>query len=186
MTERERLMEKIASLKALSERGVGGEKLNAEERLRCLMQKHGISEEELEDAGVRIYWIAFKTDFERLLLHQLAYMHLGSGHSFGCVGMYTNRARKKVGVECTPAQYIEIEADFALYRVAMAEEMEIFYSAFIQKNLLFPPPELVKASDSNDDKISMEKLAKMQAMMKGIKHRTRNKALPEGEKDDEQ
>lgn len=185
MTERERLMEKIASLKALSERGVGGEKLNAEERLRCLMQKHGISEEDLEDTGVRTYWIAYKTDYERKLLCQLAYKHLGSGHAFSCVGTYSNRPRKKVGVDCTPAQYIEIEADFAFYRVAMAEEMDIFISAFIQKNHLFPPPELVKESDSDDDDIDVERLAKMQAMMAGIEHRTRNKALTDGEKDDE-
>lgn len=186
MTERERLLEKMEALKALAERGVDGEKVNAEERLHYLMQKHGISETELEDAGVRTFWIAFKTDYERKLLHQLAYMHLGSGHAFGCVGRYTNRARKKVGVDCTPAQYIEIEVDFAFYRAAMAEEMEIFYSAFIQKNRLFPPPELVKASDSDDDEIDMETLAKMQAMMQGIERRTRNKALPEGEKDNEQ
>jgi len=186
MTERERLLEKMEALKALAERGVGGEKVNAEERLRYLMQKHCISEEELEDAGVRTYWIAFKTDFERRLLHQLAYMHLGSGHAFGCVGKYTNRPRKKVGVECTPAQYIEIEADFAFYRVAMAEEMDIFYSAFLQKNYLFPPPELVdhRLNDDDDD-IDIEKLAKIQAMMQGIEHRSHNKALPEGEKDDE-
>lgn len=183
MTERERLLKKMEALKALADRGVNGEKVNAEERLRYLMQKHGISEEDLEDAGVRMYWIAFKTEHERRLLHQLAYMRLGRGHAFGCVGKYTNRARKKVGVECTPAKYIEIEADFEFYRVAMAEEMDIFYSAFIQKNDLFPPPELADDTLASDDE-DIERWEKVKAMMGGIEHRTRNKALPEGDEND--
>ncbi len=185
MTERERLLEKLGALKVLVERGVDGEKVNAEERLRHLMRKHGISDTELEDTGVRTYWIVFKTEFERRLLHQLAYMHLGIGHAFGCVGKYTNRPRKKVGVECTPAQYIEIEADFAFYRVALAEEMDIFYSAFLQKNSLFPPPELADTGSDDDDYMDLKRTEKMMAMMQGIERRTRNKALPEGEKDDE-
>ena len=182
MTERERLLKKMEALKALAERGVNGEKVNAEERLRFLMEKHGISELELEDSGVRTYWIAFKTDFEKRLLHQLAYMHLGRGHAFGCVGKYTNRRRKKVGIECTPAQYIEIEADFAFYRGAMAEEMDIFYSAFIHKNHLFPPSALDESpGDDDDDEVDLERLIKMQAMMGGIEYRTRNRALPDGQ-----
>ena len=118
------------------------EKESAERTLAALMKRYGVTEEELEDTRATIHWIRYKTDWERRLLGQLAYMHLGTGHSFGCVGRYTKRPRKEVGIECTPAQYIEIEADFAFYSEAMKEEMELFYSAFLQKNRLFPPPEL--------------------------------------------
>ena len=142
MTERERLLEKLGKVKALADRGEGGEKESAERTLAALMKRYGITEEDLEDTKATIHWIRYKTDWERRLLGQLAYMHLGAGHSFGCVGRYTKRPRKEVGVECTPAQYIEIEADFAFYSEAMKEEMELFYSAFLQKNGLFPPPEL--------------------------------------------
>lgn len=83
-------------------------------------------------------------------------------------------------MECTPAQYIEIEADFEFYRVALAEEMDIFYSAFLQKNNLFPPPELADTHTDDDDEVDMERIEKIMAMMNGIDHRTRNKALPQG------
>ena len=180
MTERERLLEKLAAVKALADRGVGGEKTAAEQRLRYLMQKHGITESDLEDSAAKLYWIRYKTEYERKLIRQLAYMHLGSGHSFGCVGTYSNRPRKNIGVECTPSQYIEIEADFEFYRAALAEEMDIFYSAFLQKNNLFPPPELADTRTDDDDEVDMERIEKMVAMMNGIDHRTRNKALPQG------
>ena len=184
MTERERLLEKLAAVKALADRGVGGEKTAAEQRLRYLMQKHGITEADLEDADVRLYWIRYKTVYERKLLFQLAYKYTGSGHAHGCVGRYSNRPRKEVGIDCTPAQYIEIEADFEFYRAALEEEMELFYIAFINKNNLFPPPELAGDTDGSEE-MNLVQLKKMQAMMDVIERRSRNKALPEGVEDDE-
>lgn len=121
MTERERLLEKLTAVKALADRGVAGEKEAAEKRLQYMMQKYGITESDLEDSGVRLYWIRYKTEYERKLLYQLAYKYTGSGHAHGCVGTYTGRSRKKVGIDCTPAQYIEIEADFEFYRAALEE-----------------------------------------------------------------
>ena len=61
MTERERLLEKLAAVKALADRGVGGEKTAAEQRLRYLMEKHGITESDLEDSAAKLYWIDRKS-----------------------------------------------------------------------------------------------------------------------------
>ena len=138
-----------------------------------------ITDADLEGNQVSTHWIRYKTIWEKKLLHQLAYMYLGDGHSFGCVGTYTGRRRKKVGIDCTPAQYIEIEADFAFYSAAMEEEMGIFYSAFLQKNHLFPPPSLARENTEEEEAESMdlERLAKIQAMMGGIERHTRHKAI---------
>ena len=51
MTEREELLRRLERVKALAERGVGGEKENAEALLNRLMAKYGISEEDI--AAVR-------------------------------------------------------------------------------------------------------------------------------------
>lgn len=179
MTERERLLEKLMKVKALADRGEGGERENAERTLAAMMDRYGISNADLEGNQVSTHWIRYKTIWEKKLLHQLAYMYLGDGHSFGCVGTYTGRSRKKVGIDCTPAQYIEIEADFAFYSAAMEEEMEIFYSAFLQKNHLFPPPSLARENTEEEEAESMdlERLAKIQAMMGGIERHTRHKAI---------
>ena len=179
MTERERLLEKLMKVKALADRGEGGERESAERTLAALMERYGITEADLEDNQVSTYWIRYKTEWEQKLLVQLAYMHLGTGHSFGCMGKYSGRPRKKVGVECTAAKYIEIEADFSFYSEAMAREMELFYSAFLQKNKLFPPPELAaepSAAEKEEWK-DKERTWKIQAMMEGIDKHTRHKAI---------
>lgn len=49
MTERERLLEKLGKVKAMADRGEGGEKESAERTLAALMKRYGITEEDLED-----------------------------------------------------------------------------------------------------------------------------------------
>lgn len=183
MTERERLLEKLGKVKALADRGEGGEKESAERTLATLMKRYGVTEEDLEDTKATIHWIRYKTEWERRLLRQLAYMHLGAGNSFRCVGRYTKRPRKEVGIECTTAQYIEIEADFSFYYAAMKEEMELFYDAFLQKNNLFPPPELAEepAEAEKEEWKDAERAWKIQSMMGALDHHTRHKALEAAE-----
>lgn len=116
MTEREELLRRLERVKALAERGVGGEKENAEALLNRLMAKYGISEEDIEDTAERDYFIRYHNFWERKLIVQIAYKHLGSGHCCGTVGTQSGRPHKKICVTCTPAQYIEIEADFEFYK----------------------------------------------------------------------
>ncbi len=182
MGEREKLLEKLKKVKALAERGSSGERDSAAALLTALMKKHGITDADLEGAEISVHWFRYKTIYERKLLFQLSYMHLGSGHAAGCVGKYTGRKRKEVGINCTPAQFIEIEADYQFYRKALEEELDVFYSAFIQKNELFPPPDLSR--DGGDVKpVDLNVIMKMAAMMEGIEHRTRHKAIGDGEHD---
>lgn len=61
MTERERLLDKLEKVRALAERGVGGEKESAERTLAALMERYGITEEDLEDSKTSIHWIRYKT-----------------------------------------------------------------------------------------------------------------------------
>ena len=158
MTEREELLQRLERVKALAERGVGGEKENAEALLNRLMAKYGISEEDIEDTAERDYFIRYHNFWERKLIVQIAYKHLGSGHCCGTVGTQSGRPHKE-------------------------EELAIFYSAFISKNDIFPPPEL--ASPSDDDEIDLVRLEKVRAMMSGIDRRTRSKALPGSMEDDD-
>lgn len=183
MTEREKLLERMGKIKALAQRGENGEKESAEKRLSALMQKYGITDADLEDGQIKMYWIPYKTEWDRKLIHQLAYKHLGTGHAFGCVGANTNRKRKKVGVECTATKYIEIEADFHFYSNALQEEMELFYTAFLDKNNLYPPPELARkpTEDEKERRSDLERQEKISQMAKGIETRNRRQQLPAAE-----
>ena len=177
MTEREELLRRLERVKAIAERGVGGEKENAEALLNRLMAKYGISEEDIEDTAERDYFIRYHNFWERKLIVQIAYKHPGSGHCCGTVG---TRLYDLGGILSGP---YEIEADFEFYKAAWEEELAIFYSAFISKNDIFPPPEL--ASPSDDDEIDLVRLEKVRAMMSGIDRRTRSKALPGSMEDDD-
>ena len=73
--------------------------------------------------------------------NQIIYMVTGAG-GFGCVGEYSGRKRRrKMGTECTAAERLEIEANYAFFqREAMKKELEIFYSAFANKTIFSRPP----------------------------------------------
>ena len=53
--------------------------------------------------------------------------------AYGCVGKYTGRKRKQVGIECTAAERLEIQFDYDFFREALEEEMDRFFSAFLIK-----------------------------------------------------
>lgn len=135
MSNKAELLKKI---KALADRGVDGERESAQTLLTRLMEQYGISETEIEEERRETAWFPYSQETERRLLNQIIYMVTGAG-GFGCVGEYSGRKRKKMGTECTAAEQLEIEANYAFFKEAMKKELEIFYSAFANKNNLFPP-----------------------------------------------
>lgn len=135
MSNKAELLKKI---KALADRGVDGERESAQTLLARLMEQYGISETELEEERRETAWFPYSQETERRLLNQIIYMVTGAG-GFGCVGTYSGRKRKKMGTECTAAERLEIEANYAFFRAAMEEELEIFYSAFACKTIFSRP-----------------------------------------------
>lgn len=107
MSNKTELLQKI---KALADRGVEGERESAQAILSRLMEQYGISEAELEEDRRETAWFAYSQEIERRLLAQIIYMVTGAS-SYGCVGTYTGRKRKKLGAECTAAERMEIEAN---------------------------------------------------------------------------
>ena len=80
MTEREELLQRLERVKALAERGVGGEKENAEALLNRLMAKYGISEEDIEDTAERDYFIRYHNFWERKLIGDMCDLYAGPVH----------------------------------------------------------------------------------------------------------
>ena len=103
MSNKEELLKKI---KALADRGVDGERENAQAILYRLMEQYGISEAEIEEDRRETAWFSYSQETERRLLNQIIYMVTGKS-AFGCVGAYTNRKRKKMGADCTAAERMD-------------------------------------------------------------------------------
>lgn len=177
MTERERLLEKIRKVQALANRGADGEKQSAA-LLDRLMTQYGIDEAEIAEERLEKCFFRYKTPYERKLLVQVIYTVTGK-IPFKCVGSYSGRARKQVGIDCTAAERLEIEFSYEFYKAALEEEMERFYSAFLMKNDIFPP-DSKKAEEIPAAEISQSEAFKLQALMAGMGDHTRRPVLGSG------
>ena len=169
-------MDKAALLKkirALAERGVGGEADNAEEILRRLMEKYGVSEDELDEEERRRHDFEYHGKEQEKLLRQVVFKVTG-GYAYNLVYNATGRKVKtKLGADCTAAEKVEIEFLFDFYTRLWERERAAFLSAFIQKHRIF-----AIRDDIEPQKLSREELLKMQALMLGMSDESPVRALP--------
>lgn len=159
-------MDKAALLKkirALAERGVGGEADNAEEILRRLMEKYGVSEDELDEEERRRHDFEYHGKEQEKLLRQVVYKVTG-GYAYNLVYRASGRKVKtRLGADCTAAEKVEIEFLFDFYTRLWERERDAFLSAFIQKHRIF-----TIRDDIEPQEVSREELLKMQALMLGM------------------
>ena len=169
-------MDKAALLKkirALAERGVGGEADNAEEILRRLMEKYGVSEDELDEEESRRHDFEYHGKEQEKLLRQVVYKVTG-GYAYNLVYRASGRKVKtRLGADCTAAEKVEIEFLFDFYTRLWERERDAFLSAFIQKHRIF-----TIRDDIEPQEVSREELLKMQALMLGMSDESPVRALP--------
>ena len=136
--QREKVLEKLGKIKALAERGVGGEKETAMRMYEELKQKYDISPDEAEAAMEKLEkrWFSYRTEIEERLLVQIFYKVTGDVSFYEYTGRY--KRRKKKGVICTEIEAAEIQMLFNFYREELKKELDTFMSAFIACNDIYP------------------------------------------------
>ncbi len=151
----------LIKLKTLAERGVDGEKENAAALLQKLCEKNNISLDQLESEDLKFRWFKYPRDAQfRKLITQCIYKTMGPGFK-----AYTIDRKNQVGVECTPAQAIEIQLDYEFYAKHLKNELSRMVSAFIDANHIFPP-NAPKGDGSGFDEKDIY-------LIRGIERRTR-------------
>jgi len=122
-------------LKELANRGVGGEKTNAQAALDRLMKKYNISPEDLESEDVGLYWMKVGSGDQLATLFQQV-----ASTVIGLTPTYSDKKYKKgkLGIKCTQSQAIEVEAKFGFYKSLYQKELDVFVVGFITANELFP------------------------------------------------
>lgn len=161
-------------LKALSDRGVGGEKENATMMLERLMEKHNISFDDIEEDKIVEHELKYSGK-DKAFCYQVISSVLGSlkGKVFEYKTSYTRA--KVLLVNCTESDYLLINAKIDFYWDVYQKELDIFYSAFIQKNKLWRKED--ESSKDDEDKKPLtdeekERLWKMLKLMDGmVEHR---------------
>ncbi len=127
----EKILELAKKLKALADKGIDGEKDNALTMLKRLMTKHNISMEMIEENFVKEH--EFYIEFADYKFWRQIVSNIMGRTSTSYKPAELRKKKRHYYVECTPAQAIEIQAKFDFYSTAWKKDLEIFYSAFIQK-----------------------------------------------------
>lgn len=161
----------IRKIKAVAERGVGGEKVNAEKMLLELMRKHGITFDQIETEEEKEFEFNHKSEpylFAQVVLHVM-------GHDRGTVFRPRGKSNLRY-IKCTYAEKIEIEAKFAFYLNQYRKEQDILYQAFVQRNQIFPAE--VKTIDVQQmTPEEYKEYQRIKAMMQAIEKSHYNKQL---------
>lgn len=129
-------LELIKKIKALADKGHGGEKINAQKMLDDMMKKYGIKECDICDDTIQAFKIKFSGFKMRELTAQVFYSIVGIFD--GEKGIY-NGLYKDYYVKCTNAEWIEFQAKLKFYKYHLKKELDIFYTAFIAANNIYPP-----------------------------------------------
>lgn len=132
----DKIKAKLAKIKELAERGVGGEKETAMRMYEELKARYEIEDEEITLDKVTLHWFSYKNDLEEDLLTQIFYMVTGNASYHRYTGSYSRR--KKRGCDCTEVEAAEITLYFSFYKEELKREMKAFMTGFKFKNDLFP------------------------------------------------
>lgn len=172
MVDKAALLKKI---RALAERGVGGEADNAEEILRRLMEKYGVSEDELDEEERRRHDFEYHGKEQEKFLRQVVYKVTG-GYAYNLVyGATGRKVKTQLGADCTAAEKVEIEFLFDFYSRLWERERKAFLEAFIQKHRIF-----AIRDDIEPREVSREEILKMQALMMGMSDESPVRAIEAG------
>jgi len=164
------IKDKLTKIQSLALRGEAGEQENAIALMERLMKEYDLSPEDLTDTKhLNVIRFPIADEFERRLLMQI----------YGKV-VNTDKIQSKVKegylfVLLTRFQEEQMKDLFRIYSKAWQEESNMFFSAFIQKNELYP--DLAPAPDNEDDYESLTKLVNMMRSVKKVNNPQRKNLL---------
>jgi hypothetical protein len=135
----DKIMALLRKIKALAEAGVEGERETAQERLDFLMKKYDISLDALEGETKTKFKFRLRKD-QFNFFNQICFNVCNDDYGMWFAKRYPTGESDVYQIECTDAQYIEIQAKFEFYWKRYQADLEIFYRAFIQRNKLYGTP----------------------------------------------
>jgi len=165
---------KVKKLYELSQRGINGEKTNAQFFLDKLLKKYNITLEEAIGEKKEAIFFNYKNNEEKQLLHQIIAKVCGD------IDVYVKKGVKRYFIKCTEAEKIEILELFDFYKKLYAtEQKEILKSlmiAFIHKHKLFATTNKDNENTDEDYKPDFD-VEKVRGIMQGLKDETYQKKL---------
>lgn len=147
-----KVLELAKKLKALAEKGIGGEKVNAQTMLDALLERHHISLDAIEEDQICDYYFDLGLFYPNNIQF-LAQVVRHVSHHIKMWGPIPKKVTKRLmlpgnyGVTCSPSEYIEITAKLDFYRRLFGEEVDVFFAAFVKANNIYSSEPAGKTSD---------------------------------------
>jgi len=166
-------IELAKKLKALAEKGIDGEKINAEKLLKKLMQKHNISEEDLESFDEDLFFFkinskSFEGIMKRELLAQICALNkIKLRGEFSKTDINFYGLSGNFAFFSSKLKFIEIEIMLEFYLSELLHRFDEFYYAFCFKNDLLAEPEGDETKEY--DKKEIEKLQRAIVLSQNMK-----------------
>jgi len=145
-----KLIELAKKIKALAEQGVDGEKETAQRKLEKFLKDHNLTLDELEEDVINPYCFYITEKQFKLFIQVVANVINRSKVS------YSKPKKNTIKLHCTLAEYIEIELKFRHYWKDYNDQLNVFFSAFIHANDIYP-----ESSSSDREKITKEELERL-------------------------
>lgn len=141
-------------LKALADRGIGGERINAEAMLQEVMKRHGITMHMIEGDEVMMHRYEMVRDQQMINLFScVARQVLNENNPVAVVDAILSRESDLVVVtfKASESQRVEIELLFNFHQPLLEQELDNILVAYIMKNKILPSREVMDAAASNRD-----------------------------------
>ena len=161
-------IELAKKLNELVKRGVGGEKINAEIMLKNIMKKYNISLEQIEGEHKKYFGFqADKNEIELLLqILKCVNRDLNLYYPIPAKDMKFFQMKGNSFIQCTDAEFIEIESKFDFYKKLFYKELDVFKIAFYSaNNLLVAPVKEKSIDDFTDEELELHKRASNMSLM---------------------
>ena len=182
MTRKE-IIEKLGKIKKLAEKGVAGEMEAAHERLIALMDKYGITEDDLEEKEEPILYMIDAENHEQLFVQvyhsffsverkvfDISKMKAGDRKFFSKCGHGDKNAT--IAIECTKSELVQIIYLFKSYLSDYKKQYAAFEYAYYRVNKLLP-----KKTGDVEGKETDVNLQQVLELSNGIERHTVNKAI---------
>lgn len=158
----DKIIQLAKKLKALSDKGVGGEKINAEKMLQKIMEKHNLTIEDVE--GEKKDFAYYKVNQKQQeIFWQVVSSVIGKHTS------YTDkRKRGYFLLKVTASEAVEIQMKYDFFWKLYQEEFDIWRSAFIARNDIYHPDgnKIDMADLSGEELQKIKRIAEMSQSIK--------------------
>lgn len=163
----------LKKLQALAQRGVGGERTNAQMFLERFMREHDITESMLENPDRSVHSFCVAKVKETIFIQCVVSV---IGNDFTC--RESRRGKHYYFIECTESEYIEIEYKLKWYWKEWKKEQRLFLHAFILRNeLVSPRPEDCGKDWSELTEKEKDEIRRINEMQRSIHNDKHHKAL---------